>query len=113
MLSFTYQFKLKPSKKQIQDIEMYLDVCREVYNWNHRERKDWIKSRKSPVDRCSIEKEYIIPASQPFPNFYIQSNNLTLAKKIHLHLKQVHSNRASIYLEKTRSSLGRFFQSQK
>ena len=104
MLSFTYQYKLKPSKKPIQDIETCLDICREVYNWNHRERKDWIKSRKSRYDRCSIEKEYIIYASQPFPNFYVQSNNLTLAKKIYPHLKQVHSNRASIYLEKTRSS---------
>ena len=91
MLSFTYQYKLKPSKKQIQDIEMYLDICREVYNWNHGERKDWIKSRKSPVDRCSIYTEYIISAEQPFPNFYIQANNLTLAKKQYPHLKKVHS----------------------
>ncbi len=91
MLSFTYQFKLKPSKKQIQDIEMYLDICRSVYNWNHCERKDWIQSKKNPIDRCSIEKEYIISASQPFPNYNIQSGNLTQAKKLYPHLKQVHS----------------------
>ena len=102
MLSFTYQYKLKPSKKQIQDLEMYLDICREVYNWNHGERRDWIQSRKSPADRCSLEKEYIIPANKPFPNYNIQSGNLTQAKKIYLHLKQVHSNRTSIYLKKTR-----------
>ena len=91
MISFTYEFKLNPSNKQTRDIEMYLDICRLVYNWNHGERKDWIQSRKSPIDRCSIEKEYIIPADKPFPNYYIQANNLTQSKKQYLHLKQVHS----------------------
>ena len=76
MISFTYEFKLKPTKKQIQDIEMYLEICRSVYNWNHGERKDWIESRKSLFDRCSIEKEYIISANQPFPNYNVQANNL-------------------------------------
>ena len=91
MISFTYEFKLKPTKKQIQDIEMYLETCREVYNWNHRERKDWIQSRNSPIDRCSIEKEYIIPAEKSFPNYNIQANNLTQSKKKYPHLAQVHS----------------------
>ena len=61
----------------MQDIEEYLGICRSVYNWNHRERKDWIQSRKSPIDRCLIEKEYITPVDKNFPNYYIQANNLT------------------------------------
>ncbi len=91
MTTNTYQYKLKPNKKQIQDIEIYLDVCREVYNWNHGERKDWIQSRKSLIDRCSIEKEYIISANKPFPNVFIQQKNLTQAKKVYPHINQVHS----------------------
>ena len=91
MLSFTYEYKLKPTKNQVQDIEMYLDICRAVYNWNHGERKDWLQSRKSQINQCSIEKEYIISASQPFPNYNIQANNLTQAKKEYPYLKQVHS----------------------
>ena len=91
MISFTYEFKLKPTKKQIQDIEIYREICRAVYNWNHGERKDWIQSRKNSVDRCSIEKEYLIPAEQPFSNYNIQANNLTQAKKQYPHLKKVHS----------------------
>ena len=76
MISFTYEFKLKPTKKQGQDIEIYFDVCRAVYNWNHRERKDWMQSKRSPIDRCSIEKEYIIPADKPFPNYNVQAHIL-------------------------------------
>ncbi len=91
MISFTYEYKLKATKKQSQDIEMYLDTCRSVYNWNHGERKDWIQSRKSIIDRCSIKKEYIIPADKPFPNYNIQANNLTQSKKQYPILAQVHS----------------------
>ncbi len=91
MISFAYEFKLKTTKKQIQDIEIYLNICRSIYNWNHGERKDWLQSRKSPIDRCSIDKEYIIPAEKPFPNYYIQATNLTSAKEQYPQLKQVHS----------------------
>ena len=110
MISFTYQYKLKPSKKQVQYLEMYLDICREVYNWNHRERKDWIQSRKSSVDRCSIEKEYIIPVSQPFPNYNIQSGNLTQAKKKYPHLNKVHSQVLQSTLKRLALAWDNFFK---
>jgi len=49
---------------------------------NHclRELKDLIASRKSTVDRCSLEKEYIIPADIPFPS-QRQQDALPKAKK--------------------------------
>ena len=75
----------------MRDIESCLEICRSVYNWNHRERKDWVQSRKSPIERCSIEKEYIIPVDKTFPNYYIQANNLTQTKKEYPHLNKVHS----------------------
>jgi putative transposase len=43
------------------------------------------------VDRCSFQKEYIIPASRPFPSYHRQQNNLPKAKKEFLHLALVHS----------------------
>ncbi len=70
---------------------MDLDICRSVDNYNHDKRKDWIKSQKNSVDLCSLEQEQIIPANKPFPNYNIQSANLTKAKKEYPHLKQVHS----------------------
>ncbi len=110
MISFTYEYKLKPTKNQIQDIEMYLEVCRAVYNWNHRERKDWIQSRKSPIDRCSIDKEYIIPADKPFPNYNIQANNLTQSKKQYPHLAQVHSQVLQSTLKRLDQAWDDFFK---
>lgn len=91
MITFTYRYKIKPTKQQIRQIEQYLDICRSVYNYAHAERKAWAESRKSLADRCSIKSEYIIPARTPFPNYNNQAKALTEAKKNLPHLKLVNA----------------------
>ncbi|MGK7925972.1 MAG: RNA-guided endonuclease InsQ/TnpB family protein [Spirulina sp.] len=91
MLTVTYEYKLIPTAKQIEIIEHTLIVCRSVWNYALRERKDWLNSRKSSVNACSLEKEYIIPADVPFPNYHYQAKQLTKAKKIHPVLKSVNA----------------------
>ena len=68
-----------------------LDVCRSVWNFALRQRKDWCASRKSPVNACSIQSEYIISAEEPFPNYHKQAKQLTEAKKTYPQLREVHS----------------------
>jgi len=52
-----------------------------------RDRKDWLNSRKCPVNGCSIVSEYIIPGDAPEPNYYQQANPLTAAKVLYPALK--------------------------
>lgn len=91
MITFTYRYKIKPTKEQIRQFEQYLDICRSVYNYAHAERKSWLKSRKSKVNCCSIISEYIIPADISFPDYNLQAKALTKAKKKLSHLKQVNA----------------------
>ena len=81
MITLTYQYKLKPTKQQEVEINHILDVCKSVYNYALRERRDWLKSRKSPINNCSIISEYIIPADTPYPNYNIQAKSLTIARE--------------------------------
>lgn len=81
MITLTYEFKLKPTKQQAEEIQHILDVCRSVWNYALRERKDWSASRKCPVNACSLRQEYIIAADTPYPNFAAQCKALTQAKK--------------------------------
>ncbi|NJM88235.1 MAG: helix-turn-helix domain-containing protein, partial [Hydrococcus sp. RU_2_2] len=69
MLTCNYQFKLKPTKRQIVEIEKYLTAGRKLWNYALAERKDWINSHQNNLDRCSLEKEYIIPVDTPYPNY--------------------------------------------
>ncbi|WP_071591935.1 helix-turn-helix domain-containing protein [Baaleninema simplex] len=91
MLNLTWEFKLEPTAEQVSEIEHILDVCRHVWNFALRERKDWLKSRKSPVNACSIVQEYILLADEPFPSYHVQAKRLTAAKAEYPALKTVNA----------------------
>lgn len=69
----------------------WLETSRKVYNRALRELKDWMNSRKCLMDRCSIEREYIIPADIPFPSYHRQQNDLPKLKGSWTELGSVHS----------------------
>jgi putative transposase len=68
-----------------------MDICRSAYNYALREIKDWCDSRKCLIDRCSLEKEYILSPELKFPNEIQQLNNLPRAKKEFPKLSEVPS----------------------
>ena len=80
MLKLTFEYKANPTSDQVQMIEHTLTVCRKVWNFALRERKDWINSRKCQINACSISREYIIPADAPYPNYAQQCKSLTSSK---------------------------------
>jgi putative transposase len=105
VITLTYQYKLKPTKRQIMEIDHYLDVCKNVFNYALKERKDWLNSRKSLADRCSLSKEYIIPVDTPYPSYNHQAKALTQAKKNNERLKSVNAQ----VLQQTLKQLDRAF----
>ncbi|MFN4066806.1 MAG: RNA-guided endonuclease InsQ/TnpB family protein [Thermosynechococcus sp.] len=91
MLNMTWEFKLEPTVEQVSEIEHILEVCRNVWNFALQERKDWLDSRKCPVNACSIRQEFILPADAPFPNYVKQCKALTAAKSVFPRLKTVNA----------------------
>ena len=109
VITLTYQYKLKVNRQQQREIVHILDVCQSVYNYALAQRKDWINSRKCPVDRCSLVSEYIIPANKPYPNYFAQAKNLTEAKKAYPILKTVNAQ----VLQQVLKTLDRAFSDMK
>ncbi len=91
MLTLNYAYRLYPDAIQESLIQEWLETCRQTYNYALRELKDWLASRKSLSDRCSLEKEYIIPADAPFPSYQAQQDALPKAKKKFPYLAEVPS----------------------
>lgn len=110
MITLTYQYKIKPTQQQIRQFEEYFNICRGVYNFAHAERKCWLESRKSLVDRCSIISEYIIPADIPYPGYNSQAKALTLAKKEFSHLKLVNAQCLQQVLKRVDKAWNDFFK---
>jgi len=94
-----------PTNEQIRLIEHTLNLCRKVWNFALRERKDWINSRKCPVNACSIISEYIIPANELYPNYNAQAKSLTLAKEQYPELKTVNAQVLQQVLRKLETAL--------
>ncbi|MEL4894127.1 RNA-guided endonuclease InsQ/TnpB family protein [Crocosphaera sp. Alani8] len=91
MLTLNYSYRIYPDSKQEAMLSEWLEICRRSYNYALRELKDWISSRKCLVDRCSLESEYIMAASYPFPSYHQQQNQLPKAKKVYPELSIVPS----------------------
>jgi putative transposase len=100
VLNLTYEYKALPTDEQIKLIEHTLTVCRKVWNFALRERKDWINSRKCPVNTCSIVSEYVIPMDAPYPSYERQCKTLTAAKAHFPELKTVNAQALQQVLKK-------------
>ena len=91
MLTLTHRYRIYPDATQEQMFVEWMDICRSAYNYARREIKDWCLGRKCLIDRCSLEKEYILPPHLKFPNEIQQLNNLPKAKKEFPRLSEVPS----------------------
>ncbi|MFP5271160.1 RNA-guided endonuclease InsQ/TnpB family protein [Coleofasciculus sp.] len=91
MLTLNYRYRIYPDVNQQFILLDWMEICRKAYNYALRQIKDWCNSRKCIIDRCSIEKEYIIPADALFPNETSQLNKLPKAKKEFPRLSEVPS----------------------
>jgi putative transposase len=91
MLTLTYRYRIYPNATQERMFIEWMDICRSAYNYALREIKDWCDSRKCSIDRCSLEKEYILSPDLKFPGEIQQLNNLPQAKKEFPRLSEVPS----------------------
>jgi putative transposase len=91
MLTITHRYRIYPGTVQEQMFIEWMDICRNAYNYALREIKDWCDSRKCLVDKCSLEKEYILSPELKFPSEIQQLNNLPKAKKEFPRLSEVPS----------------------
>jgi putative transposase len=81
MLTMNYRYRIYPTATQQDTLFEWMETCRIAYNYGLREIKDWCNSRKCQIDRCSIEREYILPADLRFPGEVQQLNALPKAKR--------------------------------
>jgi putative transposase len=91
MLALNYRYRIYPNITQEQTLIEWMEICRSAFNYALREIKDWCDSRKCLIDRCSLERECILPAELKFPNEIYQLNNLPKAKKEFPRLSEVPS----------------------
>lgn len=86
----SYQYRLKPTKKQAEIIDNTLDMLRCQYNYQLAQRFDWYEMNRCSIDRCSLVSCHI-PELKDNPNRFSQQATLTQLKKDRPWYKNIHS----------------------
>ena len=86
----TYQYRLRPTKAQVTQLEEWLETCRRIYNRMLGERFSWWENNRCAIDRCSIVSCGIAPLKDK-PNYYSQQNSLVPLKAKYPDIKLVQS----------------------
>jgi transposase len=86
-----YSSRIYPDANQQAIMIEWLERCQRLYNRCLCDLKDWIHSRKFSLSSCSLDREYIVSADIPFPNYLEQKRQLTQWKKKDSYLQKVHS----------------------
>lgn len=89
-MKITHQYRLRPTKIQIAQLEERLETCRRIYNRMLGERFNWWENNRCAVNSCSIISCGIAPLKDK-PNYYSQQDSLVLLKAKHPEIKLVQS----------------------
>ncbi len=112
-LTMNYTYRIYPSVTQQELMLSWLETCRRLYNRCLRDLKDWMNSRKCPIDRCSLSREYIMSSDIPFPGYIEQKRQLTQWKKTEAELKAVHSQVTQDVVKRLHNSWEAFKQRER
>ncbi|WAN69111.1 MULTISPECIES: transposase [Moorena] len=105
-----YTYRIYPDTAQQELMLSWLETCRRLYNRCLGDLKDWMNSRKCAVDRCSLNREYIMSPDIPFPGYRSQKRQLTQWKKTESDLKEVHSQVTQDVIKRLHTSWESFRQ---
>lgn len=86
----TYQYRLRPTKQQVTQLEEWLETCRRTYNRMLGERFDWWENNRCAINSCSIISCGIAPL-QDKPSYYSQQDSLVPLKVKYPAIKLVQS----------------------
>jgi putative transposase len=87
----TYQYKLNPTAEQSSLMQDWGELLRRHWNYALGQRLDWLRSTRSPMNRCRIVSEAIgeIPAKV---DYYTQASQLHQTKELFPEYKNIYAD---------------------
>ncbi|MDR9405427.1 MAG: helix-turn-helix domain-containing protein, partial [Halothece sp. Uz-M2-17] len=78
-MRLTYQFRLRPTRLQIDKIEHWLSMLKSQYNYLLADRFDWYEHNRCRVDACPLTCSIAEPRDNP--DYYSQKKTFPQLKK--------------------------------
>jgi putative transposase len=89
-MRISYQYRLKPTKQQIVQIDRWLDMLRHQYNYLLADRFRWYEENRCSINSCSLFVCHL-PELRNNPNYNSQQDSLPQLKKDRPWYKEIHS----------------------
>ncbi|GAB1541189.1 RNA-guided endonuclease TnpB family protein [Scytonema sp. NUACC21] len=84
-----YQYRLKPTKQQVQQIDSWLSMLCAQYNYLLADRFNWWEQNRCPINACPLVCH--LPKLREHPDYYLQKKTLPQLKKTHPWYAEVQS----------------------
>ncbi|MHC5673018.1 RNA-guided endonuclease InsQ/TnpB family protein, partial [Nostoc sp.] len=86
----SYQYRLRPTKQQIDELDRWLDMLRCQYNYLLADRFRWYEENRCSINSCSLFVCHL-PELRVNPNYNSQQDSLPQLKKDRPWYKELHS----------------------
>ncbi|MGB3238146.1 MAG: transposase [Geitlerinemataceae cyanobacterium] len=103
-----YQYKLRPTKQQVQELDRWLSMLCAQYNYLLADRFNWYEQNRCPINACPLVCH--LPELRDNPDYYSQKKTLPNLKKTHPHYGEIYSQVLQDIVKRVKVTFYRFFK---
>lgn len=107
-MRIAYQYRLRPTKAQSNQMETWLNLLRMQYNWRLVERFRWWDENRFPINACPLICS-IAPPTEP-PEYYGQKRDLVQTKALFPEYKDIYSDVLQDCIGRVKKTFDRFLK---
>ena len=104
----TYQYKLRPTKQQVSELDRWLSMLCAQYNYLLADRFNWYEQNRSPVNPCPLV--CYLPELRDNPDYYSQKKTLPQLKKTHPWYSEIYSQVLQDVVKRVKTTFDRFLK---
>jgi putative transposase len=110
-MRIAYQYRLRPSKSQVETIDRWLELLRRQYNYRLYERFSWWEMNRSPVNACPLVCH--LPELREQPDYYSQKADLLETKRLFPEYQEIHSQVLQDCIKRVKITFERWLKGDK
>jgi putative transposase len=103
-----YQYRLRPTKQQVEKIDHWLSMLCRQYNYLLTDRFDWHERNRSPINACPLVCH--LPELRDKSDYYSQKKTLPQLKKTHPWYGEVYSQVLQDVVKRVKVTFDRFLK---
>ena len=103
-----YQYRLRPTKQQVIEIDRWLAMLCSQYNYLLADRLNWYEQNRSPINACPLICH--LPELRDNPDYYSQKKTLPQLKKTHPWYFEIYSQVLQDVVKRVKVTFDRFIK---